>query len=115
MPPVTMTFRTPGALLIASKGDCAALTITALMYTSAGATGTDSPGDADLPDLTLQSQFQELGQKQRLRLDRSSLCPRSTRVPASPLVLVVPRACLSALRNRPPFNSPSEMQNAEMR
>src|SRR5271165_1571384 len=32
-----ITLRTPGALLIASQGDCAALTITALIATSTGA------------------------------------------------------------------------------
>src|SRR5271165_6754313 len=37
IPPVMITLRTPGALLIASQGDCAALTITALIATSTGA------------------------------------------------------------------------------
>jgi hypothetical protein len=39
MPPVTMNLRTSLALLMPSQGDCAALTITALMATSTGPTG----------------------------------------------------------------------------
>src|SRR5271165_1343015 len=37
IPPVTITLRTPGALLIASQGDSVALTTTALIATSTGA------------------------------------------------------------------------------
>src|SRR5271166_6268688 len=47
IPPVMITLRTPGALLIASQGDCAALTITALIATSTGAApGPPREGDA---------------------------------------------------------------------
>src|SRR5271169_2309758 len=49
IPPVMITLRTPGALLIASHGDCAALTITALIATSTGAaSGSPRAGAAPL-------------------------------------------------------------------